>query len=87
MTLTNVQHIIYELQAAEPLDKEQLQAALGHQKILITLEDLDIEVSKLIEVGWIEFYDLMDNKDTIAYTLSHRWYNLTESEKEKILTD
>lgn len=85
MTLSNSQHIIHELQAAEPLNEKQLQSALKHQQIEVTLIELDLELSKLIEAGWVEYYGDKDDPNELAYELCNRWYNLPEPEREKIL--
>jgi hypothetical protein len=81
--LTTKQHILHELQASQPLNLEDLQAALNHQQIQITSIELEQEIDELIDDGWVEYYELIDT--TLGYELCNRWYNLEGSERENIL--
>lgn len=91
MTLTNNQHILRQLQELDSLTEEQVQAALREQQIEISLTDIDLELTQLIEAGWVEYYGIGDETGlaeediVVAYELCNRWWNLKESEREKIL--
>jgi DNA-binding PadR family transcriptional regulator len=87
MALTNSQHILHELQAADPLTEKQIQSTLKRQQIIIPLTQIYSELSDLIEAGWVEYYGDKDDPDEIAYELCNRWYCLPESEREKILVN
>jgi hypothetical protein len=93
MALTNSQHILHELQASEPLTEQQLQSALRGQQIDISLESVGMELSQLIKAGWIEYYGtqnedgLAEEDIVVAYELCNRWWNLEESERERILVN
>ena len=82
--LTTKQHILHELQVSQPLNLEKLQTALNARQIKITLIKLEQEIDELIDDGWVEYYELKDTL-TLGYELCNRWYNLEESEREKIL--
>ena len=81
--LTIQQHVLHELQASQPLTLEQLQVALRCQQIQIDLNELEQELDKLINDTWVEYYELKDSP-TLSYELSNLWYNLEESEREKM---
>lgn len=93
MVLTNSQEILHELQKLDSLTEEQLRSALQKRQIEISLADIDMELSKLIELGWVEYYGtgneagLAEEDIVVAYELCNRWWNLTDSQRVAILTE
>lgn len=81
--LTNKQHILHELQVNESLNIKNLLTALKEKQVEITSIELNKELDQLIDDTWVEYYGLKDM--TLGYELCNRWYNLEESEKNKIL--
>ena len=84
MVLTIKQHIFCELQASEPMTEKELQFALSRQSVTISLKDLDLQLTELIQAGWVEYYGITRDPE-LAYQLSNHWDNLVESEREKLL--
>jgi hypothetical protein len=82
--LTNKQHILHELEKNDPLNLKNLLIALREKKIEITAIELHKGLDRLIDDTWVEYYGLTDM--TLGYVLSNHWYNLEESERNKILT-
>jgi hypothetical protein len=85
MALTTQQHILQELEALEIIDMPGLKLALEKRGVVISLEDLDLQLTELTEDTWVEYYEHTDFPDELVFVLSNHWYNLSESERENKL--
>jgi hypothetical protein len=84
MALTTQQHILQELEALEIIDMPGLQLALEKRGVVVSLENLDGQLTELTEAGWVEYYEHTDFPE-LVFVLSNRWYNLSKSDRKNKL--
>jgi hypothetical protein len=81
--LTTEQYILHELEASEePLTLKELFISFKVKNLGINSVELYQNISKLVDDGWVEYYGLTRTSN-LGYLLCNRWYNLSESEREK----
>ncbi|NJR31535.1 MAG: hypothetical protein HC778_00050 [Chamaesiphon sp. CSU_1_12] len=86
--LTIRQHVIQNLETDEPLTIEELQACHTQANPKFSLIDIELELDRLIELEYVEYYEMLNNQDEeLSYELNNKWYRLDRSERDRILND